>query len=578
MVEEARDIRDRGYLAINLLLGGIAVAVGLFDMFILHTFTAASMFDAFLGMSMITIGILFIAPYMAPRALGLPGPGTRMVRRPYLPYPAPIPEGYGESSSEGLPLEEDVALPRRVPRSSEGLVGRGRNTGTAARYESRPKEAPPLPAWRTSTTTETQAVLSELENLGVHEGPTATYRPGPAPSPLTPIPDMPVRAEHPPPAEYLEEDVPELNPELEPQLRAALADLAGAATGVEVGRAPLKLLNGKPPADTLSDMEAALRAPPPSMAAPETSPRRDEVPGPSHSTPDVSTQGVEAMAAEIDGIDAPVLEHTPPVAEIPGAASVAEELQVVPAANVEGEVAGPASELETESPTPSPEVLEVEPAETSSATAPSDQSPPITEVAPLPQVGTGLAQASAGAGPVVGSPAEEPELPADLDKLPTVEQAQGTPEGRLDEMAKTLDGMLTSIRPLAKGLSQPSSPTPRVPASGQAPSGDANEGYVEEDEPEPGMEELERQLAALRSVLAIDPPAGKPSARPSPNKPKPSPPTTPLTPKVTSASPSPPEQTTEDDLQKILDQARSALTLTEERHEGVRKRAKEQGH
>ncbi|MDE1819449.1 MAG: hypothetical protein KGI98_01200 [Euryarchaeota archaeon] len=546
MVEEARDIRDRGYLAINLLLGGIATAVGLFNMFALHNFGAAPMFDALLGMSMISVGALFIAPYMAPRELGLPAPGVRMARRPYLPFPVPIPASLerGRRGREEFEGEEELPMlpaPRRRP------------AGAAARPRAVPAPSPVSPPMagvaasaglRAATPMEAAATIAELEALG-----TAPVAPRPAP----PRPHLPpFRPTAPPPAEYLEEEEAvaslAVTPELEPQFKRALEDLAGAAALQTNGAHPLALVNGKPPERTLSDLEEVLRQPSPS--APQE-PRL-----PQSMRPPISTSTVPQEAVgEVDQLE--------------------QELQTMP--RVESVLPAPIS-------TP---VEEPFPATIAEASTPSSALPEPELPAPLPLPVEPLSGPVPGASPpseeAPGPPTVAPSEVAPVSdvkdaasSLPTIEEAMGTKEGQLEEMARTLESMVSQIRSEPEevppepvpSLTEAAAPAPPAPEP-TAPL--TPETFSEENEPAPAIDDLERQLAAMRSTLVREGPKPLPRPGSAPRKapeaatlPLPLPPAP--SPEEAKEVEPPKEAESVDELDQLLEDASSAAKLTQERH------------
>ena len=543
MVEEARDIRDRGYLAINLLLGGLAVAVGLFNMFVLHNFGPASMFDAFLGMSMITVGSLFIAPYMAPRQLGLPAPGVRMARRSYLPYPVPIPVEEGEDETP-VPIpeveEELPMLPNRTRRPS-GVATR---PAPAVAIEASP--AAPLSPARTrpvrlARSEDVANTLADLDALGVGAPAGPTAQPGgPVGEPLLLPPYLP---SEPPPADYLEETepVPTTAPELEPQFKMALEVLAGAAGGETNGAHPLILVNGKPPETTLSILEEVLRQSPPfGDATGAGAPARETAPPTSLSTvPEDAIGEVDHLERDLQGM--PRLDDMRAARPVELLASPPEEGDVTP------------------------------------AIPPQASTPPVPQDTPepAPEPGTGV---SAGRSPEEDSPADAPAEVSPAANAPlSAEQAMNVPESQLEEMTKALDGMVSALHEVAS--ERPEVATPAPPASPPEAPGPAEapvtpEIFSEDFEPDPSIDELERQLATMRSVLARDP------AQPLPPSGSGSPTTSAertVVPDVfliaeRPAGQPPTTQSTEEDLQRVLEEVQSAARMTQDRHTGREKK------
>ena len=571
MVEEARDIRDRGYLAINLLLGGIAVAVGLFNMFVLHNFGPTSMFDAFLGMSMITVGSLFIAPYMAPRQLGLPAPGVRMSRRSYLPYPVPIPIEEGEEETP-VPIpeveEELPMLPSRTRRPS-GVASR---PAPAVAIETPPAapRAPTRPRPVGLARSEDAAnSLAELEALGVGAlaSPTAQSG-GPVGEPLHLPPYLP---SEPPPADYLEEiePVPSTVPELEPQFKKALEDLAGAAGGETNGAHPLILVNGKPPETTLSILEEVLRQSPPfGDVNGEASSARETI-----GATNQSTAPEEAMS-EVDHLERD-LQGMPRVDEMRAARAV--ELPTSP--SEQGALTPPGLEAPTppvaaELSTPGGRARD---ADSALSGAPQASTLPVPREVPepAPELGTGT---PASRSPEESRPTGQPTevSPAAVAPL-SAEQAMNVPESQLEEMARALNGMVTALQevePVRAEVATPVVPEspPEAPHPQEAPV--APESFSEDSEPDPNIDELERQLATMRSVLARDPAQPLPlpgSGSPTASADRAVLPDSPLI-EERPAAQSPTTQSTEEDLQRVLEEVQSAARMTQDRHAGREKK------
>ena len=571
MVEEARDIRDRGYLAINLLLGGIAVAVGLFNMFVLHNFGPASMFDAFLGMSMITVGSLFIAPYMAPRQLGLPAPGVRMARRSYLPYPVPIPieEGEDETLVPIPEVEEELpVLPSRTRRPS-GVASR---PTPAVAIEAPP--APPLSSARPrpagpARSEDAANTLAELEALGIGASASPTAQSGgPVGEPLLLPPYLP---SEPPPADYLEETepVPSTVPELEPQFKKALEDLAGAAGGETNGAHPLILVNGKPPETTLSILEEVLRQSPPFGDVTGAGAPAREAAGPTS----LSTIPEEAIG-EVDHLERD-LQGMPRVDEMRAARAV--ELPAPPSEQAAEILPGP------EAPSP-PAAAELSTPDGRAGDADSDLSgPPSASTLPVPlevpepapELGTGT---PASRSPEESSPTGEPAEDSPAADAPlSAEQAMNVPESQLEEMARALNGMVTALHEVEPGRAEvaiPAIPASPPEASSPQEATVAPESFSEDSEPDPNIDELERQLATMRSVLARDPaqplpPSGSGSSAASAGRAVV--PDSPLIAERPAAQP-PTTQSTEEDLQRVLEEVQSAARMTQDRHTGREKK------
>ena len=581
MVEEARDIRDRGYLAINLLLGGIAVAVGLFNMFVLHNFGPASMFDAFLGMSMITVGSLFIAPYMAPRQLGLPSPGVRMERRPYLPYPVPLPVEEGEEE-EPVPVpevEEELPMLPSPVRRPAGVAARpiASFATTGARAPS--MVAAPRRSSRPVPSAEAANTIAELDALGVGTGTSSRVSLSPPPGLLHLPPFLP---EQPPPADYLEEaePLPSTIPELEPQFQRALEELAGAAGRETNGAHPLVLVNGKPPETTLSILEEVLRQPPP-FGEEGSEP---SVPSTTSEATSASTSPGEPIS-EVDHLERD-LESLPRVGDVhlgpPGelrSAFSQPTSELTPGGGSDGS-------LETSAPAtfPQPRMEPVQ--EVSGPPAESEGAP----LAPTPEPPTALPVEPQAweTSEVRPAPQSTPGPAAAVSAPLSAEQAMNMPEGELEQMAKALEGMVSALRefetePAPKHEVEPPAAAipPPVGATSGAPSEasetpPAPESFSEDSEPAPAIDDLERQLAAMRSALAQDAPRPLPppvSNAARDDEGRTSLPILPL-PSAEPVERPPSADSTEEDLQRVLEEVHSAAKLTQDRHTGREKKRK----
>ena len=113
--------RERGFLAILLLVGGGAVALGAVEVWTQGTASLSAFFDVALGASVLIVTWLFLAPLALPRVFGDPAPGAPLPRRPYLRPVAPPP-------SARRPTAASVSVPRRdevqIPKWADPLVVR----------------------------------------------------------------------------------------------------------------------------------------------------------------------------------------------------------------------------------------------------------------------------------------------------------------------------------------------------------------------------------------------------------------------------------------------------------------------
>ena len=86
MVEESRDLRDKAFLTILILVGAAATASGLVQILYEPSPSPAALFDTALGLAVLLVTALFLAPYVFPKTFGIPVETAEVVSRPYLPY------------------------------------------------------------------------------------------------------------------------------------------------------------------------------------------------------------------------------------------------------------------------------------------------------------------------------------------------------------------------------------------------------------------------------------------------------------------------------------------------------------
>lgn len=540
MVEEAREFRDRAFLATLFLVGGAALASGLLQIFYFGSFTPGPEFSTILGAAIIFVTAVYETPYRDPALIGLPGPGAHLESRAYLRYPVPIPDALGAgagalsvTSTEAVELP--VSEPEEAPRSPAPAavrpsprVARAPISAPAVAYTPSARTTAPGPAATPSVSprmaqtsravSEARQAIAALETLGTIPVEPLGY------APLPPLELKPYMADHPPAADYLEDHLPQhAVAQVDPNVQQSLADLAGLAGKQTTGDQPIEFRNGKPPQDMLSDIESVLSEAPPLEKANGTAIHPTSLPTvPIPGSSEEGIQGVNHAEAE--------LRAMPPVESIPVPASVQPPEAPVPP-----------------TPTPAPEVVGP------SAPAPVEQPPAVAE-----------------------PKAEAASPPSELPD-----------EATLDSMAKALEGLISAGKGVATTTAAPSPPArPRAPPT-SAPSPPATPPSSAPPAPSPPrqvpasssipaeppaatsatIDDLSRQLEAMKSTLLASEPVsrgGLPSPTaglPPPPKPKKALPTVPP-----SVPPAPPPDLNEDELQGVLDQATEVAQETKSRH------------
>lgn len=557
MVEEARDIRDRGFVAVLLLVGIAAIASGLFQMFVQGKYSPVPEFDTALGIFAVLTTIVFVAPYMVPELVGLPTPAIPLATRPYLRYPVPVPEGMmagparrSSRSLQAAGYDEDVGVEEP---STAGEFPVPEAPPPRATPRRAPSAVPPLPALASAaavarmTTAEARAAIDSLEAMAT--GPAASLAVPPLPSQSMDYARLfrPVIAAEPPPAEYLEEQGAPVSspPELEPQIRQALQELAGLSAQETNGVHPLKEINGKEPLPTLAALEETLRTLPPG-GTPASS---------ATSAPLSRTEAGEvASLAELDRLETDL--RTPP--------SVAQ---------------------------PSPEPAVPSPLATPEERAPVAAAPAAPEVPGGPVAAPAPIALDVPEAPIMEAPSTGQTAGSSPPSPPGTElqaaQAASTPEEALEAMASALSGLLDQM----KAPEGPAAPTPQRPgptepareAGSNVPPGP--EGTTAPRVPISGdgtpargttIEDLSRELAAMRSTL-VEPAKKAPLPRPHPEGSQPGKLPPELNGSLATPSPKPKEEaqeTNEEELQKVLEEAQSAAQTLRERHEAPARAAK----
>ncbi len=122
MVEESRDLRDKAFLTILILVGAAATASGLVQILYEPSPSPAALFDTALGLAVLLVTALFLAPYVFPKTFGIPVETAEVVSRPYLPYA--IGARAASPAAMRSPSSEPMALSSRPPEATgTGIPG-----------------------------------------------------------------------------------------------------------------------------------------------------------------------------------------------------------------------------------------------------------------------------------------------------------------------------------------------------------------------------------------------------------------------------------------------------------------------
>jgi hypothetical protein len=114
-------LRERAYISLLLLVGAGAVVVGVYQTVRSGASSLSAIFDLALGLCVLLVTWLFLAPAAWPSLFGDPEPGSRPARRPYLgPSPSPLLEPARPSR---MVAHRDAINPNTgIPRWADPLV------------------------------------------------------------------------------------------------------------------------------------------------------------------------------------------------------------------------------------------------------------------------------------------------------------------------------------------------------------------------------------------------------------------------------------------------------------------------
>ncbi|MCI4350246.1 MAG: hypothetical protein L3K15_01860 [Thermoplasmata archaeon] len=159
LVERSRDLRDRAFLVVLLLVGSAALASGLFSLLVLGSASAPTIFTSVFGASVLLVSWLFLAPEIMPRVFE--SPRSELVTLS-TPIPATRPTGTPVPAAS-RPRPGAPARPRVAAASAAAVTPAvvGRSPAVAEPLlPSRPRPStPPAPSSAASE------VLKELDDI-----------------------------------------------------------------------------------------------------------------------------------------------------------------------------------------------------------------------------------------------------------------------------------------------------------------------------------------------------------------------------------------------------------------------------
>ncbi|MCI4331110.1 MAG: hypothetical protein L3K19_04605 [Thermoplasmata archaeon] len=129
MPESAGSLRDRAYLALLLLVGAGALGSGIFQVLVEGNAGPIAVFDTVLGVAVLLVTWLFLAPLAVPSFFGDLPVGAGPLIRPYLPIPVTSAVGFGATGpgsrnrrSVGPSARGDAFPEPEIPRWADSMV------------------------------------------------------------------------------------------------------------------------------------------------------------------------------------------------------------------------------------------------------------------------------------------------------------------------------------------------------------------------------------------------------------------------------------------------------------------------
>ena len=180
MVERSRDLKDRLYLVVLLLIGAAAMASGLYYVLARGDVSAPIVFDTAFGVALLLVAWLFLLPENLPQ--GAERRPERLTQlEPLLPDrtpPAPLPRPLPTSRASPPARRREAPVIVANPPSSEPALPVGLSESTsppAPRVRPPPPEQPPPP------TVPASEVIKELDEIYADLQPAETEDEAPPP-------------------------------------------------------------------------------------------------------------------------------------------------------------------------------------------------------------------------------------------------------------------------------------------------------------------------------------------------------------------------------------------------------------
>lgn len=127
-------MRDRAFLAVLLFVGAAAIASGLYQLMWLNSSMPTGIFDAVLGLTVLLVTWLFLAPYVLPETFGLPTAASvrpASTTGPTAGRPPPLTAHRPEPRAPAP--RAPAPAPAGIPRWADPLVDRSGTPAIAAR-------------------------------------------------------------------------------------------------------------------------------------------------------------------------------------------------------------------------------------------------------------------------------------------------------------------------------------------------------------------------------------------------------------------------------------------------------------
>lgn len=164
MVERARDLRDRLYLVVLLLIGAAAIASGLYYLLAFGDVSAPIVFDTAFGVAILLVAWLFLVPESVPAGADRLASGLTQIRstEPERPVALAAPSARPAPAPPSPPQPQKAPTPTPPPPAPEPAVRMRASESSpppAPRARPPPREEPPPP------TVPASEVIKELDEI-----------------------------------------------------------------------------------------------------------------------------------------------------------------------------------------------------------------------------------------------------------------------------------------------------------------------------------------------------------------------------------------------------------------------------